>query len=214
MRPTLTTGSLLAKVSTTAICSSTRKVSRMLLGWNSAKLSAQSPPWSRNAVPAATSASSRLQRRAPRRRTPAAGSCASVRLGPRELGRRPRSAAGASLRTAASCRESSPVPREFRPFCERPRPLRRAAGRCKGYIGYRRRGYRLAPARLFCRQTPPGGRPCPGIEVARRQRLHLRGRGLGVVVDQRRQVRRTPVAGRTRRPRAGRARTCARSARG
>ena len=26
-------------------------MSRMLLGWNSAKLSAQSPPWSRNALP-------------------------------------------------------------------------------------------------------------------------------------------------------------------
>src|SRR3546814_8670411 len=57
MRPSFTTGSLEAKVSTTAICSRTRKVSRMLLGWNSAKLSAQSPPCSRNAFPAATCAS-------------------------------------------------------------------------------------------------------------------------------------------------------------
>ena len=61
MRPTLTTGQAAPKVSTTAICSSTLKVSRMLLGWNSAKLSAQSPPCSRNALPAATSASRVLQ---------------------------------------------------------------------------------------------------------------------------------------------------------
>ena len=48
------------KVSTTAICSRTRKVSRMLLALNSAKLSAQSPPWSRKAVPSATLAELRL----------------------------------------------------------------------------------------------------------------------------------------------------------
>src|ERR1700750_2923054 len=39
---------------TTAICSSTRKKSRMLLAPCSAKLSAQSPPCSRKALPAAT----------------------------------------------------------------------------------------------------------------------------------------------------------------
>ena len=44
IRPTFTTGKAAPKVSTTAICSSTRKVSRMLLALNSAKLSAQSPP--------------------------------------------------------------------------------------------------------------------------------------------------------------------------
>jgi hypothetical protein len=57
MRPTLTTGIAAPKVSTTAICNNTRSVSRMLSGWNSANDSAQSPPWSRNALPAQTSAS-------------------------------------------------------------------------------------------------------------------------------------------------------------
>ena len=57
MRPTLITGQAAAKVSTTAICSSTRKVSRMLSAWNSAKLSAQSPPWSRKARPSTARAS-------------------------------------------------------------------------------------------------------------------------------------------------------------
>jgi hypothetical protein len=33
----------------------------MMSGWNSAKLSAQSPPWSRNALPAATLASERFR---------------------------------------------------------------------------------------------------------------------------------------------------------
>ena len=50
-----------AKVSTTAICRNTRKKSRMLLAPCSAKLSAQSPPCSRKASPAATRASARLQ---------------------------------------------------------------------------------------------------------------------------------------------------------
>ena len=64
MRPTFTTGQAAPKVSTTAICSSTRNMSRMLLGWNSAKLSAQSPPCSRKALPAATAASRSSSRRA------------------------------------------------------------------------------------------------------------------------------------------------------
>ena len=57
MRPIFTTGHLAPKVSTTAICSITLKVSRMLSAENSAKLSAQSPPCSRKARPSATSAS-------------------------------------------------------------------------------------------------------------------------------------------------------------
>ena len=64
MRPTFTTGQAAPKVSTTAIWSTTRKVSRMLSGWNSAKLSAQSPPWSRKESPAATLASARFRLRA------------------------------------------------------------------------------------------------------------------------------------------------------
>jgi hypothetical protein len=36
----------------------------MLFGWNSAKLSAQSPPWSRKALPAATWASDAVNSRA------------------------------------------------------------------------------------------------------------------------------------------------------
>src|SRR5580698_4104845 len=56
MRPTFTTGLPPAKVSTTAICRIRRKVSRMLSAENSLKLSAQSPPCKRNALPAATSA--------------------------------------------------------------------------------------------------------------------------------------------------------------
>jgi len=64
MRPTLITGKAAPKVSTTAICSSTRKVSRMLSARNSAKLSAQSPPWSRKALPSATSPSASVSRRA------------------------------------------------------------------------------------------------------------------------------------------------------
>ncbi len=64
IRPTFTTGIEAPKVSTTAICSSTRKVSRMLSAPNSAKLSAQSPPWSRKARPSATSASRAVSARA------------------------------------------------------------------------------------------------------------------------------------------------------
>ncbi|BAT05959.1 Os08g0484533, partial [Oryza sativa Japonica Group] len=44
-------------MSTTDIWRSTRKVSRMLFALNSLKLSAQSPPWRRNARPTAASAS-------------------------------------------------------------------------------------------------------------------------------------------------------------
>jgi len=62
--PTLTTGSAAPKVSTTAICNSTRNVSRMLSGWNSAKLSAQSPPCSKNASPPATRPNWRFKLRA------------------------------------------------------------------------------------------------------------------------------------------------------
>jgi hypothetical protein len=57
MRPSFTTGIPAPKVSTTAICRSTRSVSRILSASKSAKASAQSPPWSRNALPAQTSAS-------------------------------------------------------------------------------------------------------------------------------------------------------------
>ncbi len=64
MRPTFTTGLPPAKVSTTAICRIRRKVSRMLLALNSLKLSAQSPPWSRKALPSATSPSRPFSRRA------------------------------------------------------------------------------------------------------------------------------------------------------
>ena len=56
MRPSFTTGVPAPKVSTTAICSSTLKVSRMALVLKSAKLSAQSPPWSTKARPAPASA--------------------------------------------------------------------------------------------------------------------------------------------------------------
>ena len=49
-RPTLTIGEAAAKVMTTAICRNTRKKSRMLSAECSAKLSAQSPPWSRKAL--------------------------------------------------------------------------------------------------------------------------------------------------------------------
>ncbi|AKF86199.1 hypothetical protein MFUL124B02_23130 [Myxococcus fulvus 124B02] len=54
MRPTFTTGLPPAKVSTSAIWRMRRKVSRMLSEVNSLKLSAQSPPWSRKALPWAT----------------------------------------------------------------------------------------------------------------------------------------------------------------
>jgi hypothetical protein len=64
MRPTLTTGQPAAKVMTIAICSSTLKVSRIFAAENSAKLSAQSPPCSRNARPSVTSANCRRSSRA------------------------------------------------------------------------------------------------------------------------------------------------------
>ena len=64
MRPSFTTGTPAPKVSTTAICRSTRKESRILSAWKSAKASAQSPPWSMKAWPAQTSASRSLSVRA------------------------------------------------------------------------------------------------------------------------------------------------------
>ncbi len=64
MRPIFTTGHLAPKVSTTAICSMTLNVSRMLSAENSPKLSAQSPPCSRKARPSETAASSRFSLRA------------------------------------------------------------------------------------------------------------------------------------------------------
>ncbi|MCY1484215.1 hypothetical protein D9M68_178040 [compost metagenome] len=64
MRPTFTTGQPAAKVITTAICSSTLKVSRIFAAENSAKLSAQSPPCRRKARPAVTSANCRRSSRA------------------------------------------------------------------------------------------------------------------------------------------------------
>src|SRR5687768_15292999 len=57
MRPTFTTGTPSEYVSTTAIWRITRSFSRMLTAENSSKLSAQSPAWRRNALPAATLAS-------------------------------------------------------------------------------------------------------------------------------------------------------------
>ena len=56
-RPTFTTGTEAAYVSTTAICSSTRSLLRMLSAVIPAKVSAQSPPCSKNALPRATAAS-------------------------------------------------------------------------------------------------------------------------------------------------------------
>src|SRR5437588_4960604 len=60
MRPTFTTGWPPAKVRITAICRKTRKKSRLLSAECSAKLSAQSPPWSRKPLPSETLASLRL----------------------------------------------------------------------------------------------------------------------------------------------------------
>lgn len=60
MRPTFTTGEPPENVRTTAICRNTRNSSRMWLAPCSEKLSAQSPPCSRKAWPAATSASARF----------------------------------------------------------------------------------------------------------------------------------------------------------
>ncbi len=56
MRPIFTTGRSAPKVSTVAMLRKTQNVSRILLAVNSAKLSAQSPPWSRKALPSATCA--------------------------------------------------------------------------------------------------------------------------------------------------------------
>ena len=57
IRPSLTTGTDAAYVSTTAIWSSTRSLLRTLSAVTPAKVSAQSPPWSRNASPRETAAS-------------------------------------------------------------------------------------------------------------------------------------------------------------
>src|SRR5215218_8224366 len=56
-RPTLTTGTLAPYVRTTAICSSVRVVLCRCGSVLRSKVSEQSPPWSRNALPCATSAS-------------------------------------------------------------------------------------------------------------------------------------------------------------
>ena len=64
MRPTFTTGTPIEYVNTTAICRMMRSFSRMLSAENSSKLSAQSPAWSRKALPAATSASEARSERA------------------------------------------------------------------------------------------------------------------------------------------------------
>ena len=64
MRPSFTTGTPPPKVSTTAICSSTRNVSRMMLAVKSPKLSAQSPPCSTKAWPSEASARPCFSRRA------------------------------------------------------------------------------------------------------------------------------------------------------
>ena len=63
IRPTLTTGTLAPYISDIVICSNTRKKLRRFSSLNSAKLSAQSPPCSKNALPKAASASSRLSAR-------------------------------------------------------------------------------------------------------------------------------------------------------
>ena len=54
--PTLTTGTEADAVKTKDICKRTLNVSLILSGWNSAKLSAQSPPCNKKALPSATSA--------------------------------------------------------------------------------------------------------------------------------------------------------------
>ena len=64
MRPIFTTGTDAPKVSTTAICSSTRNVSRMMLAVKSVKPSAQSPPCKVKARPSATWPSAAFRRRA------------------------------------------------------------------------------------------------------------------------------------------------------
>src|SRR5689334_9270777 len=54
IRPTFTTGTLAAYCRTTDICSSTRSLARMFSAVTPSNVSAQSPPWSRNASPRAT----------------------------------------------------------------------------------------------------------------------------------------------------------------
>ena len=81
MRPIFTTGTPAPKVSTTAICSRTRNVSRMMLAVKSAKLSAQSPPCSTKALPSATGPAP-PSAAAPRRRRPAADSGAGAHIAP------------------------------------------------------------------------------------------------------------------------------------
>ena len=56
--PNLTTGIEADDVNTSAICKMTLKVSLILSGWNSAKLSAQSPPCNKKALPSTTLANS------------------------------------------------------------------------------------------------------------------------------------------------------------
>ena len=79
-RPTFTIGEAAPKVRTTAICNKTRKVSRILSGWNSAKLSAQSPPCSRKAFPSQTSPRVRFSFRASPAKTSGGNvrSCAEI----------------------------------------------------------------------------------------------------------------------------------------
>ena len=57
IRPTLTTGRAAPYIRTTAICSKMRNISRILLAPKSSKLSAQSPPCNKKALPLATSPS-------------------------------------------------------------------------------------------------------------------------------------------------------------
>ena len=54
--PTFATGYEADAVNTKAICKINLKVSLILSGWNSAKLSAQSPPCNKKALPSTTSA--------------------------------------------------------------------------------------------------------------------------------------------------------------
>src|SRR5580692_1746390 len=64
MRPTFTTGTSAAKVNTVAMLRKTQNVSRMLFAENSVKLSAQSPPCNRKALPSDTRASAEVRLRA------------------------------------------------------------------------------------------------------------------------------------------------------
>src|SRR6186997_1565323 len=88
MRPTFTTGEAAAKVSTTAICRKTRKKSRIEFALWSSKLSAQSPPCSRKASPAATRARDFFRLRASPANTSGGNdaSCASTAASALELG--------------------------------------------------------------------------------------------------------------------------------